>query len=553
MPDCYDLTRVLEEIIEDEKVTTSKRKRISQADIKRLFSERKKAAARRTETGASRIGDLLIQHGLISPEQLLDALEIHTQRGGKLGSALVELGYLSASDLVEFLGKQQSVPGADLFQVAANENFASVLPRRVISRLRVLPLRVDAQTIQLGMETPKDFAAIHEVEFLTGRRVLPVVVPSYQMDLALKCVEEKGGVEFTPTDMQEALQTPITTKALLEKLVGSNGSDLFITADSSPSLRVRGVLSRTDLPVLSADQCVAYAKSLMNESQWELFLKEKDFGFCQEIDGLGRFRTHVYRQRNTISVAIRRLRPEIPTFVELGLPACLEDYVLKPQGLILVTGATGQGKTTTLASMVDLINRKRHANVITLEHPIEYVHNALNCDVNQREIGVDTDSIADGLRRIFRQAPDVIVIGELDSREACEGALQAASTGHLVLGALHARSATSAITGLVQRFPNHRQPLIRERLADVLVLAFAQRLVPRKASVDMALAYEKLVASPRIKSLIRDNSLQEIAPHGDCDDYIPIDESLRQLVEAGVVAQEDLVRFLETEDREGLV
>ncbi len=550
MPDTYDLTKVLEEIIEDEKVTTSKRKKISQADIKKMISERKKAPTGVKDTEIFRIGDLLVQQGLISPEQLRDALRTQGQKGGKLGSILVELGYISAKNLLEFLGKQHGVPGADLFQVTACKDFTSVVPRRIISKYRVLPLSVEGSTIQLAMENPNDFAAIHEVEFLTGRRVQPVVVASYQMDLALKCIEEKGGHSFSGADMQEALQGPVTMQAMMEYLVEADGSDLFITAGLPPSVKVQGLLRRSNMPSLSPDQCVAYGKSLMTEGQWEEFLKRKEFDFSVEVEELSRFRVNAYRQRNTISLALRRIRLNIPTFDELGLPRWLEEYTLKPQGLILVTAPTGHGKTTTAAAMLDVINRNRRVNIITLEDPIEYLHKPHKCNVNQREVGTDTDSFAEGLRRIFRQAPDVILIGEMRDHETFESGLRAASTGHLVLSTMHSPNTTTAITGMVNRFPGHLQAQVVQQLADSLVIVFSQRLIPQKESDGMVLAYEKLINSYRMKNFIRENKVHHVRTQiqTESDDYSSIDMSLIQLVKEGKITMEHALIYADSRD-----
>ena len=550
MPDPYDLTKVLEEIIEDEKVTTSKRKKVSQADIKKMLAEKQKTPARAKDLETHRIGDLLVENGLLSPERLRDALRTQAQKGGKLGSVLVELGHISAKSLLEFLGKQHGVPGADLFQTTACKDFTSIVPRRIIAKYRVLPLSVEGRTIQLAMENPNDFAAIHEVEFLTGRRVQPIIVPSYQMDLALKCVEEKGGRSFTGADMQEALQGPITMQAMMEYLVEMNGSDLLITAGLPPSVKVQTILKRSNMPSLAPDQCVAYGKGLMTEGQWEEFLKRKEYDFSVEVEGLSRFRVNAYRQRNTISLALRRIRLDIPNFEELGLPRWLEEYTLKPQGLILVTAPTGHGKTTTVASMVDIINRKRQVNIITLEDPIEYLHKPQKCNINQREIGIDTDSFSEGLRRIFRQAPDVIVVGEMRDHETFESALRAASTGHLVLSTMHAPNTTSAVSGLVNRFPAHLQPQVLQQLADSLLLVFSQRLIPMMGSDGMALAYEMLINSYRMKNFIRENKMHQIRTQiqTEADDYSSIDISLIRLVKEGKISMENALIYADTRD-----
>ncbi len=550
MADAYDLTKILEEILEDEKVSSSKKKKISQADIKKMLLERRKTSSLGKDNETIRIGELLVMNGLITTEQLRDALRLQSQKGGKLGSILVELGHITAKNLLEFLGKQLSVPGADLFQTTACKDYTSIVPTRVIMKYRILPLGVDGRTIQLAMESPNELAAIHEVEFLTGRRVQPVIVPSYQMDLALKCIQEKGGTAFTGADMQQAQQGPTTIQALLKHLVDSNGSDLLISAGIPPSVKIGTVMQRSNMPSLSPDDCVAYGKALMTEGRWEEFLKEKELDFSYELENVGRFRVNVYRQRNTISLAIRRIINDLPGFEQLGLPSWLEDYVMKPQGLILVTAPAGHGKTTSVAAMVDMINRKRQANIISLEDPIEYVHRPLKCNVNQREVGADTDSFSEGLRRIFRQAPDVIVVGEMRDHETFESALRAASTGHLVLSTMHAPSTTSAIDGMVNRFPSHLQPQVRQQLADGLLLIFSQRLIPRIDASGMVLAYEGLINSFRMKNFIRENKVHQIRSQiqTESDDYSCIDMSLIRLVKEGKISMESALVYADTRD-----
>jgi twitching motility protein PilT len=223
---------------------------------------------------------------------------------------------------------------------------------------------------------------------------------------------------------------------------------------------------------------------------------------------------------------------------------------MKPQGLILVTAPAGHGKTTSVAAMVDLINRKRQANIISLEDPIEYLHKPLKCNVNQREIGTDTDSFSEGLRRIFRQAPDVIVVGEMRDHETFESALRAASTGHLVLSTMHAPSTTSAIDGMVNRFPSHLQMQVRHQLADALLILLSQRLIPRKDTDGMALAHEFLLNSYRMKNFIRENKVHQIRTQiqTESDDYSSIDMSLIRLVKEGKISMENALVYADTRD-----
>lgn len=540
MSEAYDLAKMLEEIIEDEKSNVSKNRKISQDEIKRLLAERQKSAPAARDPSKLPLGEALVQEGMITKEQIGAALKIQSQKGGKIGSILVELGYITDENLLKFLGRQQGLEGASLLNIEISESLMSLLPSKLILKYRVLPLKLEGRTLSLAMENPHDFAAIHEVEFLAGKRVKPVIIPSYQMDLALKCLEDKGSRVFSGSEIQLALRGPVTIQAILEQFMQSQGSDLLLTAGMPPTMRVHTILKRTAHPPLGADQCVAYAKSFMSERQWEEFLKRKELDFGADYDGVGRFRINAYRQRNTVSLALRRISDKIPKPEALGLPKWIEDIVAKPHGLILVTGPVGHGKTTTVAAMVDMINRSRACNIITLEDPTEYIHKPRKANINQREVGTDTDSFSEGLRRIFRQSPDVVVIGEMRDQETFDIALRASCTGILVLATMHAPNAPAALDNLISYYPDHKQGQVRNQLAESLQMVFSQWLLPRKKQEGMILAYEKLVNSLRMKTFIRDNKLFYVRAQiqTETEDFASLDVSLLRLYKEGEISLE---------------
>lgn len=551
MSELYDMAKMLGEIIEDEKVDSSKHRKVSQEEIKSILLEKRRLPARSGDRSKIPLGESLVQEGLLTPEQLQHALKIQTQRGQKLGSILVGLGYISDDALLSFLGQQYGIETSSLVDVCIKEDVMGVIPSSIILKHRVLPLKVEARSINLAMESPSDFTAIREVEFFTGKRVNPIIVPSYHMDLAIKCLKEKGAIVFSGIEVQQATGAgPPVVANLLEYLVGSNGSDMLITADVPPSVKVGNSLKRVNMPPISADQCVAYAKNLMNERQWEDFLKSKEIDFAIEFDNIGRFRINVYRQKDSVSLAIRRITNTILSFASLGLPAWLEEFVLKPQGLVLVTAPTGHGKTTTVAALINVINKNRSCNIITLEDPIEYVYQPQKSNINQREVGSDTNSFSEGLRRIFRQAPDVIVIGELRDQETFEIALRAASTGHLVLSTMHSNNATSTIDSMVNRFPQHLQGQVRHHLAEALLLVFSQRLVVAKKEDSLVLAYEKLISSFRIRNFIRENKTHQIRSQiqTEADDFASLDVCLNRLLREGKISAKDALLFAENPD-----
>jgi twitching motility protein PilT len=546
MTESLDLTKMLEEIIEDEKVGAARNRKVSQEEIKKMLQERQ-ARNQPKDHSKLHIGEALVHEGLITAEQLQDALKTQAKQGGKIGSLLVELGFIADEQLLEFLGSQFGVQSTNLLKIEIPESLMSLLSSRIVLKHRVLPLEIEGRTLSLGMDNPKDFAAVHEVEFVTGMRVNPVIIPSYQMDLALKYITEKGSRVLSGAAIQSILKGPADIESMLDELVKSNGSDLLVTAGMPPTIKVNNTLRRTAVPVVSPDQCVAHAKALMTEGQWEDFLRHKEIDFSIQIEGRGRFRVHGYRQRNTVSLAIRCIPGKNISLKALGLPEWLEDFALKQQGLILISSPTGNGKSTTAAALIDIINRKRQCNIITLEDPVEYVHKSIQSNVNQREIGTDTDSFSEGLKRIFRQAPDVIFIGEIRDPETLRIALTAASTGHLVLSTTLAFNTTSAIEDMVSSFPNYIQNRVRNQIADALLLVFSQRLLPTKSGDRLVPVYEKMINSYRIKNIIRESKVHQMRAriHGDSEDFSSLDVGIINLVKEGRIDTQTALPLME--------
>ncbi|GLI35041.1 PilT/PilU family type 4a pilus ATPase [Desulforhabdus amnigena] len=535
MSEVYDLPKILEEIIEDEKIGTSRNRKISQEEIKMLLLEKQRLAARTDDFTQIPVGKALVQEGLISPDQLEMALERQSKNGGKIGSVLIDMGFISDEDFLKVLSKKNEVAGVSLFHVDISEEVLNLLPFRIIQKYRAIPFKLEGRTLHLAMENPQNVEAIHEVEFLTGRVVHPLTVTSFQMDLVIRHIEEKGGKSFSGLEIQQNLKGPMTIPTLLEHLVQSQGSDLLITAGVSPTLKIHGGLDRAEMPPVTPAQCVAYAKALMSEAQWEYFRTHKELVFASEYKKIGRFRVSAYSQRGMVSLAIRRIPEMIPSLEALGLPQWLENFMSKPQGLILIAAPAGQGKTTTVSALIHLANKTRACNVITLEDPIEYLHRPEKGNINQREVGADASSLATGLRDISRYAPDIVMVGEIRDEDVFGMALDAACSGQLVLSTILATNTTSAIENMVNRFPLHRQAQMRQQLAESLLLVFSQRLLNSKDGDSMVLAYEKLIGSSRVRNYIRENKLGQLRTQvpKETEDFCPFDLCLKQLVESG--------------------
>ncbi|NOY63945.1 MAG: PilT/PilU family type 4a pilus ATPase [Nitrospirae bacterium] len=501
-----------------------------------------------------RFGEVLVKQGLINKNQLKEALRRQAQKGGHLGSILVELGYLSVDELINQLSLQLTVPSVNLLNLDITPEILKILPLDKIKTLKVLPIGFDEHSVTLAMVNPNDMATISDLEFYLGKKIKPVVVPSYQLDAAINSLissPERGiNKDALAIEVRKVREKPSQIIPLLKYLVESSASDMFLTPGVPPSIKIHNELKRMNMDILSPSDCEHYARELLPQNHWEYFLTRGDHDFAVTYPEIGRFRVNLYKQRNSISITIRYVTDIIPSLKELNLPEWLKEYALKPQGLILISGPSGHGKTTTMAAMVDLINTHRSCNIVTLEDPIEYLHKHKNSNVNQREIGLDTLSFSEALRHIFRQDPDVIAIGELRDIESFEIALHAADTGHLVLATVHASNSTSTIERIVNIFPHHQQNLIRLKLADSLLLVFSQKLIPMAKSEGRIVAYEKLINSYRIKNLIREAKTHQIRSQMESgtDDFTSIDLSLATLYRLGEITYDAGFLYAENPD-----
>lgn len=297
---------------------------------------------------------------------------------------------------------------------------------------------------------------------------------------------------------------------LLEKAFTSGASDLHVTVNSPPVLRIDGALQPLDEAALPASELEQIVQELLNESQYEKFMEKGELDFSYGVPGISRFRINVFRQRGSISIAARVISPSVPDFATLNLPHVLLKLAQKPQGLFLVTGPTGSGKSTTLASLIDHINHTERKHIVTLEDPIEYLHRHDKSMINQREVGLDTQSFDNGLRAALRQDPDIIMVGEMRDPETIRTAITAAETGHLVLATLHTADAPQTIDRIIDAFPPSQQAQIRIQLASVLLVILSQRLLPTRGGKGRICATEVLLNPPAVANLIRSEKVHQI-------------------------------------------
>ena len=331
---------------------------------------------------------------------------------------------------------------------------------------------------------------------------------------------------------------------LLELLWNARGTDLLLTVGLPPMLRIDGELRPvTDEPLLGASDTDALLAEVLSPQQAEAWTDEHEFDFSFSWREHARIRGNAFTQRGTTAVALRMIPRQIPSPDDLGLPAVLRELAMSHQGLILVTGPTGSGKSTTLASLINLINANRAAHIITIEDPIEYVHDHQRSAVNQREVGTDTGTFRQALRSVLREDPDVLLVGEMRDLESIAFALTVAETGHLVFATLHTNDTAQSLGRMIDVFPAEQQAQIRVQLASALSCVVYQRLIP-KVGGGMVAAYEVLVANPAVRNLIKEDKTHQLRNAlltGSREGMVTLEQSLSALVQGGIVTEADAV------------
>jgi len=332
---------------------------------------------------------------------------------------------------------------------------------------------------------------------------------------------------------------------MLKTMIERGASDLHITTGSPPRLRVNGRLVPVEHPNLMPNDTKALCYSILTDAQKHRFEEANELDLSFGVKGLSRFRANIFMQRGAVAGAFRTIPFEIKPFNELGLPQVIQEIIRKPKGLVLVTGATGSGKSTTLAAMIDEINKERQEHIVTVEDPIEFLHPHKSCLVNQREINADTSSFKNALRYILRQDPDVVLIGEMRDLETIEAALTIAETGHLTFATLHTNSAVQSINRVIDVFPPFQQEQVRVQLSFVLEAIIAQQLMPKKGGQGRVLALEVMVPNAAIRNLIREDKIHQIYSMMQTGQgrsgMQTMNQSLYTLFTKGIIAMDDAI------------
>ncbi len=534
---------------------------------------------------ATGLAEVLVESGKLSSDQLAQAEQHAGEHGGNVTRSLLQLGLATENDLVEALAMRLGLGFHAVRPDEVDHVAARLLPRGVAMDLQALPVAFDdtGAGLVVAVADPNNTQVAERVAEFTGQPVTLALAPKRALQEAIKHLTVDEPTSATVTPIQPAPSAPqssslgepdsapasatdrhaprvevvneglprvtseedsaIDLDDLLSTLVERGGSDLHLTVGIPPAIRVHGEIMHLDeFPVCESDELQKMLYAIMTQKQREEFENNLELDLSYSIPGRARFRVNVFRQRDSIGSVMRVIPFEILPLDTLGIPAQVANLAYLPRGFVLVTGPTGSGKSTTLASLVDLANANRAGHIMTVEDPIEFLHNHKKSVVNQREVGSDTFSFASALKHVLRQDPDIILVGEMRDLETIQIALTAAETGHLVFGTLHTQDAPQTVDRIIDVFPPHQQEQIRVQLAGALQGVVCQNLLKTADGKGRTVAAEVMIATSGIRNLIREGKTHQIysaiqagAQHG----MVAMDQSLATLVKMGKVTYDE--------------
>jgi len=498
----------------------------------------------------SGLADVLVAQGVADQDTVERAAAHAAAQGMPLGKAMVELGAATERDIVSAVARETGMPFADAGAGAVDPAAAALLSRSVAAELVALPVAFTPDGgLLVAVADPGNAAAAERVAAATGLPCTAALAQKGDLMAAIEHLAEPDAPAPAASApevgaklaYEEAGQFDLADA--LRDLVERGGSDLHLTAGVPPMMRVHGELAAMDgQPVLTPPELQKAIYGILTQRQREQFENELELDVSHSVSGLARFRVNVFRQRDAIGAVVRVIPFGVKAFDTLGLPSQVANFAYLPRGFVLVTGPTGSGKSTTLASLIDIINRERACHIMTVEDPIEFLHEHKKSVVNQRELGADTRSFAQALKHVLRQDPDVILVGEMRDLETIQVALTAAETGHLVFGTLHTQDAPQTIDRVVDVFPPHQQEQIRVMLSGALQGVLTQQLLKTADGGGRVLAAEVMVATPAIRNLIREgktHQMYSMLQSGKQHGMVTMDQSLAELVRTGKVRYED--------------
>jgi len=462
------------------------------------------------------------ESGKVEHHLLVEALNRVERTHAWLGDVLVDMGALAPGDLVDLLCARMGFQRADLSAYPVEMNAVALIPEKTALAARSLPLAASDGTLFVAMANPYDDVALSLLQAKSGMRIEPLVAVERDIRLAIERLHARLRTEqpsAVPASApasgasagQAAPRELVHVDDLLYLLMERKGSDLHLCVGSPPVIRVHGEMQTTDFEKITPTKMQELIYSILTDDRIAEYEEQYELDFAYGVPGLSRFRVNVHRQRGTLGAVFRAVPMDPPTLDELGMPPVLKQLTQRPRGLVLVTGPTGSGKSTTLAAMINEINNTRQCHIVTVEDPIEFLHRNKRSVIIQREVGSDTRSFQAALRHVLRQDPDVILIGEMRDLETISAAVTAAETGHLVFATLHTTSAGQTIDRIIDVFPPHQQEQIRTQLSTVIEGIICQCLLPCLGGGGRACAQEILIGSSAIRNLIREGKTHQMA------------------------------------------
>ena len=521
------------------------------------------------EVASRRLGEFLIDRKVLSREDLERALIEEEQTGVPVAKILMGRQLVGERDLVAAVGHQMGFAFHDFTRDPVNPIVDRLIPTELACAAVAVAVDVVDTDLIVAMEDPTNADAIQRIAVATGWTVKPVLAVRGDIRRVIQSMYGQGpagggaggtigGVDIdlvtepSALSFEEPEAVELHVNELLQRVVELGGSDLHMTAGIHPSVRIHGdIKPLTEFDVLNGSEIRRMMYAVLTQKQREKFENELELDTSHSVPGVGRFRVNIFLQRDSMGAVMRSIPYEIVPLEQLGLPASVAQFAQLPRGLVLVTGPTGSGKSTTLASLVDIINSTKPCHIMTVEDPIEFLHNHKLAVVNQREVGEDTLSFAKALKHVLRQDPDVILVGEMRDLETISTALTAAETGHLVFATLHTQDAPQSIDRVIDVFPAHQQQQIRVQLAAALQGVVTQQLVPTMDGRGRSVASEVLVATPAVRNLIREGKTHQVYSSmqaGGRYGMQTMDQSLAALVRSGRVALDVALERCANED-----
>ena len=500
------------------------------------------------------VGEFLVDRKVLSRDALEAALRREADTGVPLAKILASDGLVAERHLVAAVADQLGLPMWDPDAEPIPAILGGMIPVQLCQRLRAVAVGMSGTELIVAMENPMDQKAVADITADTGWQVRPVLAAASDISLAIEVVY---GVEDIPSgdgssSTGEGKHDELHINDLLAEMVDLGASDLHLSAGLPPCIRVDGsIRPLSSHEVLTPSELRRLIYSILTQRQRERFEEHLELDTSHVVTGVGRFRLNVFVQRDSVGAVLRAIPFKIVPLDKLGIPAVVTGFANLQRGLVLVTGPTGSGKSTTLASLVDVVNTSRPCHIMTVEDPIEFVHSHKRAVVNQREVGEDTKSFSSALKHVLRQDPDVILVGEMRDLETISTALTAAETGHLVFGTLHTQDAPQSIDRVIDVFPAHQQQQIRVQLASALQAVVTQQLLPRANSRGRTVACEVMVATPAIRNLIREGKTHQVYSSMQAGGQFgmqTMDQSLAALVKASAISLETALERCHNED-----